>query len=54
MSTEREPASVDNCLWSDKVSDELYMKSQLNLEDKMNTSETLATLIQPPRCRCTT
>ena len=46
LSAEPEPKSDDMCLWSDKLSDELHMKFQLNslMENmKMGTSHPSAT-----------
>ena len=55
LSTEPEPKSDDTCPWSED--DLLYeVAAQLSdeeQEDKMDTSEPPATLLQPPKHGCT-
>ena len=58
LSTESEPKSDDHYPWSDGLSDELYYEvaaqfSEKEQENKMDTSEPPATLLQLPKYGCT-
>ena len=56
--TEPESKSDDSCPWSDEIKDELQYEvaaqfSDEEQEDKMDTSEPPASLLQSPKHRCT-
>ena len=54
---EWQPKSDDTCPWSEELSDELLYEDAAQLsveeqEDKIDTSEPPAILLQPPKCGC--